>query len=36
MLVGNQSWLFENQPVIKATGVTGGPFEANGKLIRGF
>ncbi|WP_062351957.1 stage V sporulation protein AD [Bacillus kwashiorkori] len=36
MLVGKQSWLFENQPVIKATGVTGGPFEARGKISEDF
>ena len=36
MLVGKQSWVFENQPVITATGVTGGPFEANGNLADDF
>ena len=36
MLVGKQSWVFENQPVITATGVTGGPFEANGNLAEDF
>ncbi|MBB6443567.1 stage V sporulation protein AD [Bacillus benzoevorans] len=36
MLVGKQSWVFEHHPVIAATGVTGGPFEANGKLADDF
>ncbi len=36
MLIGNQSWIFENHPVIAATGVTGGPFEANGNLAEDF
>lgn len=36
MLVGKQSWVFERHPVIAATGVTGGPFEANGKLADEF
>jgi stage V sporulation protein AD len=36
MLVGKQSWVFKNKPVIAATGVTGGPFEANGKLADDF
>lgn len=36
MLVGKQSWVFENHPVIAATGVTGGPFEANGRLADDF
>lgn len=36
MLVGKQSWVFKNNPVIAATGVTGGPFEANGKLADDF
>lgn len=36
MLVGKQSWVFHNQPVIAATGVTGGPFEANGRLADDF
>lgn len=27
MIVGKASWFFENEPVIIATGVTGGPFE---------
>lgn len=36
MLVGKQSWAFENHPVIAATGVSGGPFEANGNLAQDF
>ncbi|MEH7336648.1 stage V sporulation protein AD [Neobacillus drentensis] len=36
MLKGHQSWVFENRPMISATGVTGGPFEANGKLANDF
>lgn len=36
MLKGKQSWVFHNQPCIAATGVSGGPFEANGKLARDF
>ena len=36
MLTGKQSWVFQNKPVIAATGVTGGPFEANGKLADDF
>nr|WP_295973802.1 stage V sporulation protein AD [uncultured Bacillus sp.] len=36
MLTGKQSWVFERHPVIAATGVTGGPFEANGKLANDF
>ncbi|NLM46018.1 MAG: stage V sporulation protein AD [Firmicutes bacterium] len=36
MLAGRQSWLFRNRPVILATGVTGGPFEAAGALPNDF
>jgi stage V sporulation protein AD len=36
MLVGKQSWEFKNRPAISATGVTGGPFEANGRLADDF
>lgn len=36
MLQGKQSWVFHNRPVIEATGVSGGPFEANGKLPEDF
>jgi len=36
MLKGKQSWIFNNRPVITATGVTGGPFEANSRLSNDF
>ena len=36
MLSGKQSWTFANKPLIAATGVTGGPFEGNGKLAADF
>ncbi|WP_033829514.1 stage V sporulation protein AD [Bacillus andreraoultii] len=36
MNVGKASWIFENEPVIISTGVTGGPFEKNGKLAEDF
>lgn len=36
MLKGKQSWVFENRPSIISTGVTGGPFEANGNLADDF
>ncbi|KLV26139.1 SpoVAD [Niallia circulans] len=36
MLQGKQSWVFQNHPVIKSTGVSGGPFEANGRLAADF
>lgn len=36
MLKGKQSWIFQNRPAIIATGVTGGPFEANGRLAADF
>ncbi len=36
MLIGKQSWTFANKPVITSTGVTGGPFEANGHLAKDF
>ncbi|MFD2443221.1 stage V sporulation protein AD [Bacillus sp. CGMCC 1.16607] len=36
MLQGKQSWIFPNRPMIAATGVSGGPFEANGKLADDF
>ncbi|PAV28805.1 stage V sporulation protein AD [Virgibacillus profundi] len=32
MLVGHQTWTFENKPVIISTGTVGGPFEANGNI----
>ncbi|NWQ41274.1 stage V sporulation protein AD [Bacillus sp. EB106-08-02-XG196] len=36
MLKGHQSWVFNNRPMIAATGVSGGPFEANGNLANDF
>jgi len=36
MLQGHQTWIFENKPVILATGTVGGPFEAEGPLARDF
>ena len=36
MLIGKQSWMFSNKPIILETGVTGGPFEANGALADDF
>lgn len=36
MLQGRQTWIFQNRPVIESTGVSGGPFEANGKLAEDF
>jgi len=36
MLKGKQSWVFSNKPTIISTGVTGGPFEANGRLSNDF
>lgn len=36
MLQGKQSWVFNERPVIFSTGVSGGPFEANGKLVEDF
>jgi stage V sporulation protein AD len=36
MLKGMQSWVFDNRPSIIATGVSGGPFEANGNLAGDF
>ncbi|RID83558.1 stage V sporulation protein AD [Peribacillus asahii] len=36
MLIGKQSWVFQNKPVILETGVTGGPFESNGALPEDF
>lgn len=32
MLVGKQTWIFQQQPSIISTSTVGGPFEANGKL----
>jgi len=36
MLVGKQTWIFQQRPVIVATGVSGGPFEGNGNLAEDF
>lgn len=36
MLVGQQTWIFNNQPVILSTGTVGGPFEAQGNLRDAF
>lgn len=36
MLKGRQSWVFETKPSIIATGVSGGPFEANSNLATDF
>jgi stage V sporulation protein AD len=36
LLKGHQSWVFNNRPMIAATGVSGGPFEANGNLANDF
>jgi stage V sporulation protein AD len=36
LLKGHQSWVFNNRPMISATGVSGGPFEANGNLAKDF
>lgn len=36
MLHGHQTWEFHNKPVIVATGVVGGPFEAKGPLAEDF
>jgi stage V sporulation protein AD len=36
MFVGHHTWIFEQQPVILATGTIGGPFEAKGELSEDF
>jgi stage V sporulation protein AD len=36
LLKGHQSWVFNNRPMISATGVSGGPFEANGNQSKDF
>ncbi|MFD1039049.1 stage V sporulation protein AD [Virgibacillus byunsanensis] len=36
MLLGHQTWLFENKPVITSTGTVGGPFEAKGSIPNDF
>lgn len=36
MQEGHQTWTFEYKPTILSTGVTGGPFEANGAISEDF
>lgn len=36
LIVGHNTWFFANKPVIVATGVVGGPFEAAGKLSQDY
>lgn len=36
MLMGQQTWMFNNKPVIISTGTVGGPFEAKGPLANDF
>lgn len=36
MQKGKQTWVFDNRPIIASTGVSGGPFEANGLLAEDF
>jgi stage V sporulation protein AD len=36
LLQGKQTWVYHNRPMIASTGVSGGPFEANGKLADDF
>jgi stage V sporulation protein AD len=36
LLKGKQTWVFQNRPMITSTGVSGGPFEANGNLSADF
>lgn len=36
MLIGHRTWRFDQRPVIRSTGVVGGPFEANGKIASDF
>src|SRR5690625_2057353 len=36
MLVGHQTWLFNNKPTIISTGTVGGPFEARGSIPNDF
>lgn len=36
MLIGKQSWQFNNRPVIESSAASGGPFEAEGKLAADF
>ncbi|MBP3950525.1 stage V sporulation protein AD [Bacillus suaedae] len=36
MIQGQQTWIYENNPVIISTGTIGGPFEGNGNLADDF
>jgi len=36
LLIGENSWIFHNKPVIVSTGVVGGPFEGKGKISSSF
>ncbi|MFC3884438.1 stage V sporulation protein AD [Bacillus songklensis] len=36
MLKGQQTWVFQQKPVIISTGTAGGPFEANGNIADDF
>lgn len=36
MLAGHRTWIFEQKPVIMATGTVGGPFESDGMLANDF
>jgi stage V sporulation protein AD len=36
MIKGHRTWVFEQKPVIIATGTVGGPFEANGNIAEDF
>lgn len=36
MLIGHQTWNFNNRPVILSTGTVGGPFEAQGPIRNDF
>lgn len=36
MLLGHQTWSFENTPVILSTGIVGGPFESQGNIVNDY
>lgn len=36
MILGEQTWVFDNNPIIISTGVVGGPHEANGAISEDF
>ena len=36
MLQGHRTWIFENNPIIRASSAVGGPFEAKGRLADDF